>query len=251
MYEIDDQLSFGQYSGLSIKEIYQGTLVPDRELLRDYLIHILDDGSDLMLYLEESEFIERFDLTTTEIIVIGEVFDPSKPLDRSNRVVLGNIQDVLTSFINFPFRPNSLGIRVDIKSFNKSQPIIKKIGGDPEYLVWCENNVSNFRLSQKCKDELETLPVARLTGIDVFYIGNETYEYTPKIMMDTFKFKNSDYNVPRNHDKSSTGSSITETPEHEDSTLSDDGASVTNHQKCTTSLHQKCTTLQIKIRQCC
>ena len=27
--------------------------------------------------------------------------------------------------------------------------------------------------------------------------------------------------------------------------------SVTNHQKCTTSLHQKCTTLQIKIRQCC
>ena len=225
MHDINDKLSFGQYCGLSIREIYQGTLVPDRELLRNYLMHILNDGSNFVVYLPEGEFISKFEVTKTEIHTIGEIFDPSKPLNDSNRVKLGNIQAGITSIVNLHFKETLRGIGVDIKSFNKSQDTIKSIGGDPEYLVWCENNVSNFQLSQKCKDELETLPVARLTGIDVLYIGSETYQYTPKIMIETFKFKNADYKALRNHDKSSTDSSITQTPEHDDNTLSDDGAS--------------------------
>ena len=41
-YEIDTKLQFGQYLGLTVKEIFQGTLNLNKGLLKNYLDFILN-----------------------------------------------------------------------------------------------------------------------------------------------------------------------------------------------------------------
>ncbi|MDA7762295.1 hypothetical protein N8927_03815 [Crocinitomicaceae bacterium] len=181
-------IGFGQYKDLTIKEIYQGTLGLNKDLLTKYLNEILNTPNQYFEIFPEGEFIEKFDVSDGFIKTIGDIHDPEKALSPSNRIVLGNIQSSLTNFINQHFNDNFLGILQDIRTFNKNQNKPLQIGADPEYIVWCERNVEGFQLSRECKRKLEVLPIARFKSIHVMYVGNETYEYTPHFIVESFKF---------------------------------------------------------------
>jgi len=182
---VNKQLQFGQYRGLTVKEIYQGTLNIDRVLLRGYLDYILNKtGLDSREYFPELELIERFDVTENTITVVGEIYDPQQPHTYENRTILGNNEKVISTFINQHSNDNFLGVLEGLRTYNKLLNKPCPIGGDPEYLEWCERNVQGFQLSTNCRKELEKLSIARFVGFQLFYIGSETYEYAPKFSVE-------------------------------------------------------------------
>ena len=186
--DLNQRINFGQYGGLSVKEIYQGTLNLDKDLIKNYLDKILNEPDDgymnLSLY---PELIERFDLTDGLIKIIGDIHDPEKTLSPANRIVLGNIQKGLSKYIDQHFDDNSLGTLLGIKTFNKTRNEPLQIGADPEYLGWWEREIDRFHLSNACKRELEKLLISRFRGIHVMYVGQETYEYAPQFVVETYK----------------------------------------------------------------
>ena len=186
-YNINDRLEFGKYSGLSVKEIYQGTLNIDRGLLQRYLKKILNEG-DAHKRRIDFRLIDKFDVSLTEIKVVGEIHDHEKSVSVNNRVIRGNMQQEISTFINYHFADNFLGILENLESFNKLQDKPTVLGGDPEYLSWCEREVDDFKLSLECKKNLEKLSVARLVGVQVLYNGDESYNYTPSFEVQSFKF---------------------------------------------------------------
>ncbi len=193
-YEIDTKLQFGQYLGLTVKEIFQGTLNLNKGLLKNYLDFILnkellenrqDFGS---IYFNEVEFIDNFEVYEFSFKIIGEIDNPEKELSNSNRMKFGNIEKKIESYINSHFSKNYLGILKTLNKFNFENQPSSKINGDPEYLVWCEKNINNFILSINCKIELENFSVSLLKGFKILYIGDETYEFFPEIDVRSFSF---------------------------------------------------------------
>ncbi|PRY87075.1 hypothetical protein [Mongoliibacter ruber] len=181
IYEIDTELGFGRYRKLTIQEVYQGTLQINKYLIRDYLNHILNSKDFIEWgFFEKSEFIEGFDFRDEKIRVIGEILNHDKALGPQNQVFIGNIEKELRGYINQHFQKNFLGILTDISRFNDILKSPIPIGGAPDYLKWCEQNVDDFKLSVKCKNKLSKMSYAKLVGMDIMYIGNETYEYIPK-----------------------------------------------------------------------
>lgn len=181
IHEIDTELGFGRYRKLTIQEVYQGTLKINKYLIRDYLDHILNPKDFIeWAFFDKSQFIEDFDLSDEKIRVIGEIFNPEKPKGSQNQVCIGNIEKELKSYIDQHFQKNFLGILTDIGRFNDIVKSPMPIGGAPDYLIWCERNLDNFKLSMECKNKLSKMIYAKLVGMDIMYIGNETYEYIPK-----------------------------------------------------------------------
>ena len=185
----NEKIDFGKYNGLSLKEIYQGTLNIDRHLLADFLNHILNSKDfQEWSHSEIKHLVERFDLSNGVIEVVGQIFNEEKSKSLDNKVVFGNQQNEIQSYIDKHFQGDFLGITVDIGKFNNINKQPLQIGGDPQYLKWCENNVPNFKIAESCKRKLEKFPVAKFIGIDILYIGNETYEYAPKFSIEKYKF---------------------------------------------------------------
>ncbi|WP_017730614.1 hypothetical protein [Nafulsella turpanensis] len=183
IYQLDEPMRFGKYNGYTIRQIYQGTLCIDRGLLSNYLNHILNaDKRGREFYGPSMYFAEEFEVTGSTIRTIGEIFDPEKPLSDSNRVHLGNIERDLSAFIECHFKGSFLGVLDDIDAYmRKYEDQGVPLGEGPSYLRWCESNVDGFQLSKSCKELLEKMPRTYLRGINIMYIGNETYEYMPDI----------------------------------------------------------------------
>ena len=179
-HELNTPLNFGKYKGLTIQEVYQGTLKIDKYLLRDYLNHILNAAYFLeWAFFDASTLIVNFDLSDDLVRVIGDIDDPDLPEGPNNRIRLGNLEKGLQTYINQHFNPTSLGVLTDFAQFNDSQKTPLQIGGDPQYLDWCRKKVGGFKLSPNCERQLKKLSYARLVGINILYVGNETYEYGP------------------------------------------------------------------------
>lgn len=180
MHELNDKVDFGKYKGLTIRQIYQGTLQIDKFLFRDYLNQILNSTEFYKrAFFEESEFIDRFDLTNNYILLIGEIHNHEMTKSINNRMTLGNLEKKISNYINQHFQPNFLGILPNIAEFNNINGFPNQIGGDPTYLNWCEKNIESFYLSEKCKLELSKLSYVKLKGINLIYIGKERYDYSP------------------------------------------------------------------------
>ncbi len=194
IHEIDDRINFGQYRGLTIREIYQGTLNIDRTLITSYLIEIFNEKQSRYSYRFGNDyFVEFYVVDQNYIRTIGEILDPDEPESPENVCIIGDIKAELSYFINnniihHPYRAEFLDVEKDFRKFNKEQEIIKPIGADPEYLIWCEQTFDHFEISVTAKETLQKLPIARFTGIDLLYIGNETYEYSPRYSIEQFTF---------------------------------------------------------------
>ena len=180
IYELDTKLNFGQYKDLTVRQIYQGTLRLDKLLLRDYLNHILNSKEfSKWAFFNESQFIESFDLSGEFIWIKGEIDNPELSYNKNNLIHFGNLEDKIQKYINQHFHPNFLGILPDIRKFNNIVNEPQIIGGDPQYLKWCERKNKNFNLSKNCKNKLSNLSYAKLKGINIMYIGKEMYDYGP------------------------------------------------------------------------
>jgi hypothetical protein len=182
MYELNDKVDFGKYKGLTIRQIYQGTLQIDKFLFRDYLNQILNSTEFYKwAFFEESEFIDNFDLTNNYILLKGEIHNHEIPQSENNRMTFGNLEKKISNYINQHFQPNFLGILLDIDQLNCINGFPNQIGGDPKYLNWCEKNIESFYLSENCKLELSKLSYVKLIGVNLIYIGQEKYDYGPNL----------------------------------------------------------------------
>lgn len=180
VYELNTPLQFGRYKGLTIQEVFQGTLRIDKYLLRDYLNHILN--ADYFLewaFFDASKLIVNFDLSDDLIRVIGDIDDPDLPDGPDNRLRFGNLEKELQTYINQHFNSTSYGVLTDFAKFNNDIKSPLQIGGDPQYLNWCGKKVEGFELSPDCERQLKKLSYAKLVGINILYVGDETYEYGP------------------------------------------------------------------------
>jgi hypothetical protein len=225
--DINTRLWFGKYKGLTIREVYQGTFNADSRILMHFLQHIFDTGlakiptdNDYLYRMIgsgdngellfdktkrtlapgflEIEFLESINVSEKCIHIYGELFNPELGFVEGNYIILGDLQKILENFISYHFKDNSLGILDNLKNFRKiietNYPDLQNdisafnFSGDMSYLLWSERNISDFQLDAKCKLELEALPVAKITGINLLYIGNETYEYIPVFETGNCKF---------------------------------------------------------------
>jgi len=186
---IQETITFGKYNGLKIQEIFQGSLNIDRKLLMNYLNEILNNKPQYAIGFAELELIEKFEIDNQIIKVIGQIADETKPLTEDNRVSLGNLEEKISRYINQFFRKNNLGVLKNIIDFSKEKKRITPLGGDPDYLIWCEKNISKFQLEESAKDKLENLKVCRFNGIYVLYKGKNEYEYREIIELEKFGFR--------------------------------------------------------------
>lgn len=185
---IKDKITFGQYNGLEIREIFQGRLNIDRDLTRDFLDEILNNKPEHVVGFPELQFIDRFEIDNQRINVVGQIFNETEPLTEHNRVFLRNLEQKIYNYINYFWNKNNLGILRNIIEFAKDKNRIAPLGGDPEYLIWCEKNISEFQLIKTEKEKLENLKVCRFMGINILYRGNNVYEYREIIKLEKFKF---------------------------------------------------------------
>jgi hypothetical protein len=179
-YELNTKLDFGKYRGLTVQQIYQGTLNIDKGVIKEYLDFILNsDNFKKWAFFDGSTLIERFEISQNKIELIGEIHDCELPEGPQNRIVFGNIEKQIANYINQHFKANFLGVLPDIGEFNKKYNLVTSTGGSPDYLKWCETNIEKFELSRKCKLALDKISYARLSGFNILYIGKEIYEYAP------------------------------------------------------------------------
>ena len=100
MNTIKDKITFGQYRGLSIQETYQGTLNISKTLIANYLDEILNNPPEYEPGFFEMQLIERFEVTNQRIKIIGQIYDETKPLNDSNRVLFRNLEKEISGYVN-------------------------------------------------------------------------------------------------------------------------------------------------------
>lgn len=186
-YFKDTKFEFGQYYGLTIQQVYQGTLSIDKTFVIQYLDKVLNNWKDEFQLLPEKEFIRNFEIDDTRIIIHGDLHDYDQPYSKENSCYFGNIQQKLTYFLNNHFELNWVGILLSVRDLNRNSEFKIQLGADPEYIKWCISNVKDFILDEKTMDFLSNLPIAKWSGFDLLYIGNETYEYRPRIEIEYFQ----------------------------------------------------------------
>lgn len=197
--KLDTTFTFGKYKGLTLQEVYQGTLTPDRNLIRLYLDKILNNIHPHIPLSNHFVFIDRFIVTENTIEVVGtqefwetDVGSNGESIGEVGEVFLGNLQDTLKQIINCHFNSTWLGIVETLPEFNASQEQRVKIGGDPQYLEWCMRHVDGFQIGDKAMEELMQLSYCELSGVDVMYISHNLYEYVPIIKVRQPYFKKPD-----------------------------------------------------------
>jgi hypothetical protein len=192
---LSTKFTFGKYEGLTLQQVYHGTLNLDRKLLRMYLDKILNNRHSYIPVDFCFQFIEEFVVTQNTIQVVGtlEPYDVGKdakgyPITHLSRIVLGNIQSLLKTFINYHFSGNWLGIIEPLQTFNAAQETRCVLGADPQYLAWCIRNVDSFVITEDAINALKHLSIARLTGIEVHFVKDGLFEYAPVITTDSYTF---------------------------------------------------------------
>ena len=183
--ELNDHFKFGQYKGLSLKEVYQGNSKIDKTLLKSYLDSCMKDNN--VPKPIKSEFFDLL-ITEEEILIFPGIFNEEEPESLENAIYLGDLSQPLEQYFSYFFNKNWYGIVEHFEKFNHKRDT-QVIGGDPEYIEWCIRNVANFSVDKEIKSQLELFPVHRLRGIVVTKINNDRYRYNAEILTENFKFR--------------------------------------------------------------
>lgn len=185
--KLNEKFTFGQYSNLTLLEIYQGSAKINRCLLKDFLSNCLKDDN-VPKVVVEWEFIQLIVIGEDEITVFPDnTFDENKPPGSDNLVHLGDISNILANYFNSFFNHNWYGI---IETFEKYNSKNKQsvIGGDPEYLEWClKEKIINIH--EETKRELEKLEINKFNGIKIVQKDTNKYSYQPIVLKEYYKFK--------------------------------------------------------------
>ena len=192
--DITIPLEFGKYKGLSTKEIFVGTKDIDRDLLRAYINHRLTGP-----YEPSEQDAITLDMFTFEV---------SKTIIRAVPTLddfKGNWQQVISklfvsshmSYLNVITETSLDGFYLNRYKQPNDKPLV--LGGIPEYIAWCIENVEGYYIELIQISILEELGVNRFIGIDVVRKMEDIYEYFPKIYFESYKF--SEELIMKNNDK--------------------------------------------------
>ncbi|WP_114783485.1 hypothetical protein [Botryobacter ruber] len=200
--EIEEKFAFGKYKGLSLIDVYKGTLNIDRQLLRDYLNFLLNTD-DVRFRFENNfdsqcfQLADKFEVNDYEIqaLTFYETRTNDEGVPYGEFGELGNnIKPPLEQYISIC---NSrigyeIGGFVSLAEFSKSYHTRYLVGADPGYLFWCIKNIDNFFLSANNIDLLEKLEISIFKGIRVFrknmVLSGGIYEYCPDMEIKYFSF---------------------------------------------------------------
>lgn len=189
--QIDDYFQFGKYKGLSLREVYQGTKDIDKSFLKAYILqkiacpNVQDDIAEF-LNIEVSDSLLRLKCNLID--------DPDFNLSRTIERIFRNTDTWVDDQIG-----NISVDRFNIQHAAQVNTLPKVAGGNPEYIVWCIKTVDNFYLDPQMVEELQSLTVFRVLGIEVNRKIEDIYEYKPEAKSEKFVF--SEDIVSRNQEK--------------------------------------------------
>lgn len=181
--DINEVLVFGRYKGLSVREVFAGNENIDRDLLYAYLLWRVEkgDAENIGNEITSNLFNFKIDRNTIQLFPTLPDFDN---LDASKSLESYFISGDSLSAKLMNLSLDSFCYDVYLKP-NDNKLVI---GGVPEYIVWCIRTLKDFYINPDQIETLESDGVNRFLGINVHYTGNNTYEYSPKVIHEPFKF---------------------------------------------------------------
>jgi hypothetical protein len=192
MMYLNSKFTFGKYEGLTLKEVYQGTLNPDKNVIQAFLNKILNTrykALETCKLTDKFLFIDKFTVVNNFIYVDGGLDPYSLDEGIAESIEVPIIENEIKNYINTFFQPSWLGVLENLQDFNSKQIEKKNIGADPTYIEWCIKEVNSFIIHYSTMKELEKLSIAEIKGIEILWIDDNIYEYAPLIETRKFKFK--------------------------------------------------------------
>jgi len=171
---------FGKYKGLTLQQVYQGTNHLDNNLVEAFLKFKVDADAAIIT-LNHTFF--KIDEIGNAVIKI-EPYDEDLKGDWSK-----SIESTFSEgrgIENF-LRGNTTLDEFYTKHYRQSNKTVLA-GGNPGYVDYIIKNFKNFWFSDDILKKLMSLDVYRFAGIKVTYIGNNTYEYFPYIIIERHTF---------------------------------------------------------------
>lgn len=174
---IDDILNFGKYSGLTVREVYQGIEKPSESLIRGYMLHrILYNNPD-----ESGHYVSdmvNFEISKTLLRAVPILPDFKGNLSKEIEKVLCNGSSKLDNALKLSTSLTTLDYyNIEVYSKNLEKPELA--GGIPDYISWCIRNVKSFFVDPEAIYILEDLDVFKFKGIRVIHKIEDIYEYKP------------------------------------------------------------------------
>lgn len=195
--KLNDIFLFGQYKGLSLQDVYQGTLNIDRTFVKQYVEHMLLSDSQFEFFCNHFchkncalyHIIDYFEITKTTIKVFWINSEPWNSLS-NDRIEIGNIEEFFEKYLSIGIiHGHFLGFGFDSAiDINKENVEKCTIGADPSYIVWCINELDHFFVDPNDLELMEKFKVTYLNGINVTYKGDSLYEYSPSTTRGNFSF---------------------------------------------------------------
>lgn len=184
-FRANDLISFGQYSGLTIQQIYQGSPSPSREASLNYLASIIDDLPEVVNVIDPS----FDDIRSCSIIGNFLHCKPvwAEPEFAKSKEVNADVSDILTAIVSYFFKPDFRGTVESFASYCSRNELITPTSGNPEYLKWLIRE-ELIEMDQSDKNYLMELPVARIKGFNFFNLGNHLYDFYPEVLVERFSF---------------------------------------------------------------
>ena len=179
--QINDQLDFGKYKGLSLQKIYQGVTSIDKELIKQYIKQKLTTDQSV----DQSWIIaELLDFEISDTLIRATPFDAQ---------INGNYEKQIAGL--FKKGTTFLERLVGVTSFEEFIAIKKGehntndiCGGSPEYINWCINTIEWFYIDPDDLEELIEMPVFRFKEMEVKFKIEDIYSYKPHFYTEQYQF---------------------------------------------------------------
>lgn len=173
--DLNDTFNFGQYKGLSLVQVYQGTKSINSDLIVDFLGYCTKFPAYNISLPQQFEFCD-VEIGDGKLKIQPQIFDETKPLTPNNVVHLGNVSTELDRYFNHYFDIDYTSHIYTLIKFN-SLHVRNALGGDPAYIEWCHRE-SIIQIGQNTKIELERLIVNQLIGITFNSVILNEYTFT-------------------------------------------------------------------------
>lgn len=175
---LNDTFHFGKYIGCTLQAVYQGTDSIDPVVLQAYInekLHLIyDDHEDMdaksITVSDKTVKMPKLGRTDYTTVWTGALNGTFKSKDW---------EDELVGF------PTLHQFQID-NADNKGE--IKLYGGNPGYIQWCISQVRKFYIHSETINQLQDMITHKFLGIEFCEIGDEFYEFKPKLISEKRKF---------------------------------------------------------------
>lgn len=244
-----DIFKFGQYKGLTLKEVYQGTINLNKDLVKEYLIYTAASELEIL-----NSVITVVDVTS--LFTGNSKISTPEPVNMKQKDMRGyKNKEHLVEIMNFEIEdtylkavaihsnivqkdwvesieklfsnkdnlsPQYMSLKnFNIQIYSSSKEKIEIAEGDPQYIEWCIKNIERFYVDIEDMIELQELDVYKFIGIEVsprdFPEGVYDYKHKMKNLKSSFfkkildinEKKVKNYDIEVDKDRNREGSNLT------------------------------------------